>query len=263
MKFTVFGSTGFIGRHLTAYLRGLGHQVLTPGRGELASLQGHLGHAIYAIGLTADFRTKPFETVRAHVTVLSDLLENAPFDSLTYLSSTRLYSGAACGRWDAAISVNSTDASDLYNLSKLMGESLCLNAGRKGTKVVRLSNVVGAGDPHSSNFLYSLIQEARNGRISLQSDPQSDKDYIHLDDVVEMLPRIATEGRLSTYNLASGLNLTHAAWVNALHALTGCEIHYPQGKSPVTFPPIDISALQSEFHFTPRPVLPILPNLLA
>jgi len=262
MRFTVLGSSGFIGSHLVTHLRGLGHEVLTPGRDELHSLSEPLGHAIYAIGLTADFRNKSFETVRAHVTVLANLLENARFDSLTYLSSTRVYSGASSGRWDAAISVRSTDGSDLYNLSKLMGESLCLNTGRQGVKVVRLSNVVGAGDPHSANFLFSLIKEAQAGCINLQSDPRSSKDYIHLDDVVEMLTRIASMGRRNTYNLASGMNLTHAAWVEALHGLTGCQINYPQEKAPVIFPPIDISALKSEFHFTPRLVLDILPDLL-
>ena len=263
MRFTVFGSTGFIGRHLVAHLRAKGCGVFTPGRADLASLKGHLGHAIYAIGLTADFRTQPFETVRAHVSVLSEILEKADFDSLTYLSSTRLYSGADKAVFGEPIRVSSTDPSDLYNLSKLMGESLCLNGKRKGTKVVRLSNVIGPGDPNSSNFVYSLIKEARGGRITLQSDPKSAKDYVRLDDVVEMLTRIAAEGRLPGYNLASGVNLTHETWIEAIRGLTGCDVAYPEGRKPLVFPPIDIGPLKSEFNFTPRPVLNLLPELLA
>ena len=50
---------------------------------------------IYAIGVTADFRTRPFETMEAHVSVLCEILRDARLDSLTYLSSTRLYGGAA------------------------------------------------------------------------------------------------------------------------------------------------------------------------
>ena len=33
----------------------------------------------------------PFDTIRAHVSVLSEVLEHAEFESLLYLSSTRVY----------------------------------------------------------------------------------------------------------------------------------------------------------------------------
>lgn len=102
------------------------------------------------------------------------------------------------------------DPSDLYNLSKLMGESLCLTGGRTGVRVARLSNVVGGEDRDSGNFVPSLVREARGGHIVLQTAPDSVKDYIHIDDVAELLPRIATQGRERLYNVASGLQTRHA-----------------------------------------------------
>ena len=81
---------------------------------------------IFAIGLTADFRSRPLDTMDAHVSALAEVLRCGRFDSLTYLSSTRVYAGLPRGCGNATLVVNPSDASDLYNLSKLAGEALCL-----------------------------------------------------------------------------------------------------------------------------------------
>jgi len=76
---TVLGGQGFIGRHLTRYLRGLGYEVWVPDREALDDYlkmpETTLGEVFYCIGLTADFRARPFDTVRAHVSLLADVLE--------------------------------------------------------------------------------------------------------------------------------------------------------------------------------------------
>jgi len=79
MKFTVLGAGGFIGSHLLAHLRQAGHDCFAPARGDATLFAEELGHVIYCIGLTADFRSRPFDTVRAHVCLLADVLEKAPF----------------------------------------------------------------------------------------------------------------------------------------------------------------------------------------
>jgi len=65
--------------------------VICPTRDE--SLDGRdLGHIIYCIGITADFRRRPHDTITAHVTKLQEVLTRTSFESLVYLSSTRVYS---------------------------------------------------------------------------------------------------------------------------------------------------------------------------
>ncbi len=257
MNWTVLGASGTIGRKLSAHLRAAGHAVFSPGRGE-DLYSRPLGHVIYAIGMTADFRQRPYETVQSHVSLLAELLQNGNFESLLYLSSTRVYGRATTGTEDSLLPVLSQDPSDLYNLSKLMGESLCLQDSRAGVRVARLSNVVGGDDPESSNFVPSLVQAARSGRIVLQTAMDSVKDYIHIDDVVEFLPRIAAGGRERIYNLASGVQITHAQWVKQLAALTGCIVEVAPIAPTVLFIPVDIGRIQAEFDFQPRPVLATL-----
>lgn len=258
MNFTVLGASGVIGRHVVAALRDAGHSVFTPSRGDTGVYERPLGHVIYAIGLTADFREHPFETVQAHVSLLAEVLQGADFSSLLYLSSTRVYGRSTSGREDAGLAVQPQDPSDLYNLSKLMGESLCLNCGRAGVRVARLSNVVGGDDADSSNFVPTLLREARSGRIVLQTAPDSAKDYIHIDDVVDLLPRIALQGRERLYNVASGVQTRHAQWLDQLVAQTGCQVEVAAGAPVLSFTPIDITRIRAEFAYSPRPVLSAL-----
>lgn len=262
MKYTVLGASGFIGRHLVAALMRQGHQVYAPAKGSEEIFSQPLGHVIYCVGLTADFRTRPFDTVRAHVTFLSDVLEKAKFESLLYLSSTRVYARSGSGTEQTTIPVDIHDSSDLYNITKLAGESLCRSCGRTGVKIARLSNVIG-DDPGSENFLFALIREALTGRIVLQSDPASSKDYILLRDVVSLLPRIAASGSNFIYNVASGQNLAHTDIINALVGLTSCRYEVLNGAPLQDFPIIDISRVQKEFDFSPSSVLDQLPDLLA
>ena len=261
MNWTVLGASGAIGRRLSAYLRAAGHTVYTPGRSENIYCRP-LGHLIYCIGLTADFRQRPYDTVQSHVTVLSELLQNGNFQSLLYLSSTRVYGRAASCSENSPLPVLSQDPSDLYNLSKLMGESLCLQDSRPDVRVVRLSNVVGGDEADSANFVPSLVREALSGRILLQTAADSAKDYIHIDDVTELLPRIAAGGRKRLYNVASGVQTTHEQWTSLLAAHTGCVVKVAPSAPTIRFIPIDIGRIRTEFNFQPRPVLAAVAGIL-
>jgi nucleoside-diphosphate-sugar epimerase len=260
MNWTVLGASGTIGRKLSAHLRAAGHAVFSPGRGE-DLYSRPLGHVIYAIGMTADFRQRPYETVQSHVSLLAELLQNGNFESLLYLSSTRVYGRATTGSEDSLLTVLSKDPSDLYNLSKLMGESLCLQNSRAGVRVARLSNVVG-DDVESANFVPSLVREALTGRILLQTAADSVKDYIHIDDVTELLPRIAAEGHERLYNVASGIQTTHKQLATLLAFHTGCHVEVVPLAPTVRFCAIDISRIRAEFDFQPRPVLASIASYL-
>src|SRR5690349_9863815 len=122
--FTILGGQGFIGSRLTSWLRQRGHEVFVPRRDErLVGKQ--LGLAVYAIGVTSDFRQRPFDTVAAHVCRLNEVLRECDFESLTYLSSTRVYHGLqGIADENSRLTVDPQRPDELYNISKLAGESL-------------------------------------------------------------------------------------------------------------------------------------------
>lgn len=256
MRYTVLGAEGFIGQALSRWLHSRGYEVHTPARHlTLTELCASLrGNVIYCIGVTADFRSRPWDTIDAHVGVLRHILEKGQFASLTYLSSTRVYFGCDIGQEEAPLTVKPETPDQLYNLSKLMGESLCHIAHRpdRPVRVVRLSNVIG-NDLKSDNFIYALLQEAlKTGIIHLKDNLDSAKDYISLTDVTGMLELIASRGRSRCYNLASGHKTFHGEIAKAITDLTGAQVHVAFGAPRLDFPVIDMSRLRKEFNFTPQ-----------
>lgn len=258
---TVLGASGFIGHRLFERLEALNLERYAPTRDEDLSRK-HLGDVIYCIGLTADFRSRPFDTVEAHVCKLLDVVRGCDFDSLLYLSSTRLYDPEVDSTTeDSPLRLAPLNPGDLYNISKAMGESIALNCGRR-TRVARISNVYG-GDVTSDNFLPTIIRDAVTARkVVLQTSAASAKDYISVDDVVDGLIHIATRGRERIYNLASGVNISNGELAERLRSLTNCDLEYSPSAPTVIFPPINIERLQNEFPFTPSRLLGDLAHLV-
>lgn len=261
-SFTILGASGFIGRHLVAALQAAGTACFAPRRGDAGVCERNLGHVIYCVGLTSDFRDYPIQTVQAHVCYLSSILSTANFESLLYLSSTRLYGRSDTTREDANFHVNPADPSDLYNLSKITGEALCLLSERPSVRVARLSNVYGPD--MSPGFLSSLLGDALARRhIVLQTSFASAKDYVSVTDVVRLLPLIATSGRERIYNVAKGANTSNSELTEALTKLTGCSVEEAPGAPTIRFSPLSIERTRAEFAFNPAALLDDLAAMIA
>lgn len=249
-RFTVFGATGFIGASLVAYLREQGHEVAPIARGQWPASADGLGHVIYAIGLTADFRSRRLDVADAHVHVLTRILREHRFDSLLYLSSTRVYAGGATSIEDASLTVSPLNEDHLYNVSKIMGESLVLSDANARARVVRLSNVIGAGD-RSDNFLNAVIAEAiAGGKVMFRTAPDSARDYIGIADACGMIAAISMGGRRRIYNVASGRNVSNGEIARLLGARQ-IDTAFQPNASKVTYPVIGIGAIREEFSFSP------------
>lgn len=263
-SFSVLGADGVIGRALCRRLAARGAAVRAFSRGDEGYFAAPLGHAIYAIGLTADYAQRPFDTVEAHVSLFARLLKDAAFDSMTYLSSTRLYDAGGGGDESAALALSPQNPRHLYDLTKAVGESLCLTAGRANARAARLASVY-ADDLAGENFLHDLIRRAKSApTLDLASHPRAARDYVHIDDVCDALAAIALSGRRQIYNVASGENVANAdlfAWVSRL---SGCRIATSLDTAAPCedAPAIDISALREDFGLRPRRLAEALPALL-
>lgn len=247
---TVIGAAGFVGSALTAHLRRIGMDVATPCRDE--QLKGDLGHVFFCAGLTADFRSRLFDTIEAHVTAAASILRHGRFASFVYLSSTRVYQRSATGAEDEKLVVDPGDPSDVYNLSKLTGEALCLADRRPSVRVVRLSNIFGPGD-RSDNFLTSLLRDARGeGRVHIQGSRTVAKDYIALDDAVAALARIPTHARSRLINIASGTSTSNGEIGDMIAARFSVPVSYGAACGP-DFPAMDNHRMREELGIEPLP----------
>jgi nucleoside-diphosphate-sugar epimerase len=248
--FTVLGASGYVGGALAAALERAGHRVHPVTRGALPALlatRRNAGHVIDCIGLTGDFRARPLDTAEAHVGVTARGLAGLHFDSFLFLSSTRVYARADATHEDTLLACAPADPSDLYNLTKLAGEALCLTDPRPTVRVVRLSNVYG-GDMPADTFLGQLLREgSAAGTVRFRQSADSAKDYVSLAQVTRLLPAIATGGGHRLYNLAAAVNTSHAAIAVALHRRFGWHMAFDAGAPTVRFPPIDTTHLTVEF----------------
>jgi nucleoside-diphosphate-sugar epimerase len=89
------------------------------------------------------------------------------------------------------------------------------------------------------------------GRVELQTSLDSERDFVHVDDVARVLPEIALRGRARIYNVASGRSTTNAAVTAALETATGCTTKVAAGAPRSTYPPIDVSRIRDELGFEP------------
>lgn len=257
---TVLGASGFIGSHLARRLAELGRDPLTPPRGE--DLAGaDLGDVVYCVGLTADYRSRPLETVEAHVCHLARVLRECRMRSLLYLSSVRLYrAGSSTAAEDDDLVLNPAEPADVYGLSKAMGEALALASGLD-VRIARLAHVYGY-DPASPNFLASVIREALGGEIVLRTALASSKDYLGIDDTVEALIAILDRGEERIYNVASGTPVTHGEIMRRLADITGCRVRVAPDAPTTRYPPLAVDRLRRLVGTTPSGLLEDLPELV-
>jgi len=254
MRFTIFGSKGYIGSALTNYLKLQNIECLTPDIRNDEIPKENLGHVIYAIGVP-DFKQNPMKAIDAHVFLLNKVLNETNFESFLYISSTRVYYNASSTNENSSLVVNPSDFDNLYNISKIMGESICNISKQRNIKIVRLSNVVG-NNFDSNIFLPSIIQDAiKFKKIILQTRLDSEKDFIYIDDVLDILQKISLQGKNLIYNIASGQNISNDEIVRKLQEITGCKIEVIVNAKKHSFPPINIEQIQKEFNFKPTNVL--------
>lgn len=262
MKTTIIGAKGFIGSHLVDKLKKMDVEYFTPNRDDNSIFKSDLGHVIYCAGVTSDYRNRPFDTVNAHVSFLAEILRKTCFKSFLYLSSTRVYYNNLYGNEESEIYVNPNRTDDIFNISKLMGESLCISLNDPRIKIARLSNVCG-NDFSSNNFIYSIIEDAiLKKEIVLKTTFDSEKDYIHIDDVVELLIKISHSGKSKLYNVASGKNLSNKEITDLIQKLTSCKVNMSKDAKQIKFPQIHIQKITDEFNYIPRDVKYLIENLI-
>ena len=266
MNATLIGGHGFVGLHLHARLQREGWTCWVPQRDDPQLWRRDLGHVYYCAGLTADYAQRPFDTVEAHTSLLNRVLRDARYESLVYLSSTRLYDslGDIDATEDLPLRLAPDNPRHLYDLSKALGESLCRVAGRGRARVARLS-CVWSEQPDAEGFLPELMRRvlasrgapgaAQRPRVLVDSSPHLARDYVHIDDVLSALVTLATQDGFAIYNVASGSNVCNAQLFECMSRASGCELVATQDRIAPTLPRISVARMTDAFGWHPSGVL--------
>ena len=251
LKFSIFGFNGFVGTNIVDFLREQKIKCDEIDINDPQIFEKNLGHVIYCIGVTGDFKDRPFDTVESHVCLLQKILKKCKFESFLYLSSTRVYLNSTSTNETERLLVNPNNLDNLYNISKIMGESLCFSSHQQNVRVARLSNVIG-NNKNQNDFISSIIHDALyNKKIILHTTSTSEKDYVSIDDVVKCLKNISLYGNKKIYNIASGKNTKVIKIINEIKQIINCEVIFADNLIEQSFPIINIQRIQEEFDFIP------------
>jgi nucleoside-diphosphate-sugar epimerase len=258
---TVVGAAGFVGARLAARLRAEQREVWAPAKGDPELFERDLGTIYYCAGLTADYDARPFDTVAAHASLLSELIRADRFERLVYCSSTRLYDGQRKAEVHEAepLVFDPADPRRVYDLSKALGENLTLaRTGGRGA-VARLSNVYD-GQDGAPGFLSEWLIKARTSRdITLDSSPNIARDYIHLDDTAAALIAIGDRGQ-GVYNVAAGRLSTNADIARVFES-AGWRVGFTGAANPPP-PPNASAARLADLGVVARPVEDVVADYL-
>lgn len=261
-EYTVLGAGGFIGRRVVRTLRASGVSCFAPVRGDPEVFTRDLGRVFFCLGVTADYATRPYDTVEAHATVLARVLQHATFSRLVYLSSTRLYDGTPgdLHREDDPLTFGARTLRDVFDHSKALGESLCRSAAAERTVVARVASVYDS-EPGAEGFMSGLLSRLRSEReFTLPVASGSVRDYISLDDTVSILATLLDVAEPGTYNVASGENVSNQELVDALNQC-GCNVSCADQTPRQTAGTLDISKIQ-RFGLAPAPIRGRVADLL-
>tara|TARA_Y100001958_G_C21245523_1_gene575244 strand:+ start:4288 stop:5088 length:801 start_codon:yes stop_codon:yes gene_type:complete len=259
--YTIFGSTGFIGKELSYHLKKKGKEVFLPNKKKI-KFKRNLGNVIYCVG-SDDWQKKTIKGFFSNFGHLQQIVFNNNFKSLVFLSTTRLYINTNSTAEDSDLAINSQRSNDYYNILKIASESLLLKLNKK-IKILRLSNVFGF-NYKSPLLLPSIIRNSlKRGVVEITISQNSTKDYVHIDDVMQMIFKIQKKSEYNIYNIASGKNVSIKKILNILKKKTNCKIILKNQKKKIYEPKINIKRIQREFKFKPKFILERdLPSLIS
>ncbi len=250
--YTVFG-TGFLGTNIVQYLKKRKIKIFIPKK-DKTSFKKNLGNIICCIG-NDDSINNPKASYEANLNIVSKIIFNNNFKTFTLISSTRVYLGNKQKKVneETLISINSIDKKFLFNTLKATAENLCLSQQNKNIKIVRMSNLFGNNFKKQTYLLPTLIRNSLlKKKINIFVNKKSSKDFLHVDEAIDVLLKIIKKSKHRIYNIASGKNLELYKIANEIKNITNCKVIYKNKKNFVKEPIIDIKRIRNEFNFRPK-----------
>ena len=247
-KYTVFGSTGFLGNNFKNYLKKKKYQVFCPSKKDY-KFKKNLGHVFYCAG-TSESITNPDKALKANLIYLNNILLNNNFESFTYFSSIRVYSSNKSTHENSKILCDVSEKGIYFKNLKLAAESLCLQFNNPKIRIIRLSNLYGDYFNKQIYLMPTIIRNIKNKKkIILSISPFSKKNYLHVEDAIKVSIKISHKGKFRIYNVASKSMITINEIFKLLKKTKKFDMSILNYKKINHEPKININRIEKEFKF--------------
>lgn len=243
VKYQVFGGHGFVGSEFVR--QNPGACIVNEKIDYNVKTNDDETNIVYLISTITNYNMKvnPYIDIETNLITLMRVLEQCKDKNVVFnfISSWFVYGHTEMPATEESICY----PSGFYSITKKAAEDLlicyCKTYGIK-YRILRLANVVGAGDPKASprkNALQYMINELKAHRdINLYEGGELYRDYIHVSDVAHAIRTVIEKGELNTiYNVGNGNPLLLKDMINMAH-------HKLNSRGKINF------IKQPEFHKT-------------
>jgi nucleoside-diphosphate-sugar epimerase len=268
-RVVLLGATGFIGRRLARSLEeaavarvDVGSALLdlsaSGARARLVGLIQPDDTLVFLSAITRD-RGRDAATMMRNLAMgqaVAEALDERPCAHVIYLSSDAAYGDAAAS---PITEQTACSPDDLYGIMHLARERMLAEvASRRDIPllIVRPTMVYGGGDTHGSYGPNRFVRSAAaQRRITLFGDGEELRDFIHVDDLTQLL-RLALAARtIGVVNAATGVATRFSEVAALIRRLAGAEVTVDRVPrvQPLRHRYFDVSALRAAFPgFVPR-----------
>lgn len=122
--------------------------------------------------------------------------------------------------------------------------------------VIRASNVQGVplSGPPGNGILHRWANECQMGWINVPGDGSNPKDFIHVEDLVQVIGGVLQNPPLTREEIAvgSGKGISMLDLANIYNSKTGCEIELNQRDDDEVFGLVDAWVLEERLGFRPK-----------
>ena len=207
------------------------------------------------------FISDPSSTIKINTEIVTRLLKKVdPSGSFLFISSSEVYTNSQSNlnneNMGSCISSNHPRAP--YILSKLIGETLCLNEvinSKKNIKIARLSMVYGPGIKKNDTRVISeiLFKAIIDKKIVLRDQGKVQREYLYILDAVRALLNVLLSGKESIYNIGAGIygSTTIVEVANLIADIAQVNLYIPENSDNVLGARnkvgLDITRYESEF----------------
>ena len=205
-----------MGRGLNQYLKKMGcNNIYRPDLRRETPKNMTFDIGFWCIGKTANFRDDIVETIDAHVNLLNTVLSNNEFGRFVLISSTRVYQWSGATHPSAPVTLRPLMADDLYNISKVLSESLVVQHCPTNSLILRVSNILGPMEEKRNTFIGQLLRAIEKGTLVLDTTLDSEKDYLWISSAMQQICEYGFSEKTGVANIASGQNISNRRWILA------------------------------------------------
>ncbi len=250
-KYTIFGSTGFLGKNLKSFLIKKKYKVFCPLKKKY-KFDNDLGHVFYCAG-TSDSIANPDKALSANLVYLNKVISNNSFTTFTYFSSIRVYSLNKSTKEDDVIRCDLFEKGSYFKKLKLAAESLCLQINNPKIRIIRLSNLYGKYFDKQIYLMPTILRNFRkNKTIKLSISPNSTKNYLDVEDALRISFKIAKLGKNRIYNVAANSSIKVGDILRILRIFKKVKIEISKNHKTTHESKINTNRIKKELNFSEK-----------